>query len=64
MARAYFDLDHHKTGLARRVCANSAAHAGEPMPVPGIVGFVTCNDPQWNEFCLWQAEPTAQVPTG
>jgi cytochrome P450 len=36
--------------------------AGEPRPVPGMGWFTTCQDPQGNEFALWQDDPAAPGP--
>ena len=38
--------------------------ANEPMPVPSMGWFVTCTDPNGNEFGLWQNDPSAPAPAG
>ena len=38
--------------------------ADEPGPVPGMGWFVTCRDPQGNEFGLWQTDTSAPAPAG
>jgi hypothetical protein len=61
--RAYFDVDDINTGAAR--VRELGGEASEPMPVPRMGWFVTCTDPQGNEFGLWQTDssaPTVEMP--
>ena len=60
--RAYFDVEDINAGAAR--VKELGGEADDPMPVPGMGWFSTCNDPQGNEFGLWQTDPSAQAPTG
>ena len=60
--RAYFDVDDINAGAAR--VRELGGEADEPMPVPGMGWFVTCKDPQGNEFGLWKVDPSASAPTG
>ena len=55
--RAYFDVDDINAGAAR--VKELGGEADEPMPVPNMGWFVTCKDPQGNEFGLWQNDPSA-----
>ena len=55
--RAYFDVDEINAGAAR--VRELGGEAGDPMPVPGMGWFATCNDPQGNEFGLWQNDASA-----
>ena len=59
--RAYFDVDEINAGAAR--VKELGGEADEPMPVPNMGWFVTCKDPQGNEFGLWQTDPSAQAPS-
>jgi predicted enzyme related to lactoylglutathione lyase len=59
--RSYFDVDDINAGAAR--VKELGGKADEPMPVPGMGWFVTCNDPHGNEFGLWQTDPAAPTPT-
>ena len=58
--RAYFDVDDINAGAAR--VNELGGEADEPMAVPNMGWFVTCKDPQGNEFGLWQSDPSAQAP--
>jgi len=60
--RAYFDVDDINGG-AQRV-RELGGEADQPGPVPGMGWFVTCRDPQGNEFGLWQNDPSAPAPAG
>ena len=60
--RPYFDVDDINAGAAR--VKELGGQADEPMPVPNMGWFVTCTDPQGNEFGLWQNDPSAQAPAG
>jgi predicted enzyme related to lactoylglutathione lyase len=60
--RTYFDVDDINAGAAR--VKELGGEADEPMPVPSMGWFVTCRDPQGNEFGLWQTDPSAQAPQG
>ena len=51
-ARPYFAVDDINAGVAR--VKELGGEAGEPMPVPNMGWFATCNDPHGNEFGLWQ----------
>ncbi len=57
--RPYFDVDDVNAGAAR--VRELGGEADEPMPVPNMGWFVTCRDPQGNEFGLWQTDPSAQM---
>ena len=61
-ARAYFSVDEINAGAAR--VKELGGEAGEAMPVPNMGWFVTCTDPQGNEFGLWQKDESAPAPTG
>jgi predicted enzyme related to lactoylglutathione lyase len=37
--------------------------ASDPMPVPGMGWFATCEDDQGNEFGLWQGDTSAPDPS-
>ena len=60
--RAYFDVADINAGAAR--VRELGGEADEPGPVPGMGWFVTCRDPQGNEFGLWQTDPSAPAPAG
>ena len=60
--RSYFDVDDINAGASR--VKELGGEADEPMPVPNMGWFVTCRDPQGNEFGLWQSDPSAQAPSG
>jgi hypothetical protein len=60
--RAYFDVDDINAGAAR--VRELGGEADTPAPVPGMGWFVTCRDPQGNEFGLWQTDPSAPPPAG
>jgi predicted enzyme related to lactoylglutathione lyase len=60
--RAYFDVDDINVGAAR--VRELGGEADQPGPVPGMGWFVTCRDPQGNEFGLWQTDPSAPAPAG
>jgi predicted enzyme related to lactoylglutathione lyase len=55
--RSYFDVDDIKAGAAR--VGELGGEADQPQPVPGMGWFVTCRDPQGNDFGLWQTDPNA-----
>ena len=55
--RVYFDVDDINAGAAR--VKELGGEADDPMPVPGMGWFVTCRDPQGNEFGLWQGDESA-----
>jgi hypothetical protein len=59
--RAYFDVDDINAGAAR--VKELGGDSSDPMPVPNMGWFVTCKDPQGNEFGLWQTDPSAQAPS-
>jgi uncharacterized protein len=59
-ARVYFDVDDIKAGNAR--VAELGGTAGEAMPVPSMGWFSVCQDPEGNEFGLWQTDPEAPTP--
>jgi predicted enzyme related to lactoylglutathione lyase len=59
--RAYFDVDDINAGAAR--VNELGGEASEPMPVPSMGWFVTCTDPQGNEFGLWQTDDSAPSPS-
>jgi predicted enzyme related to lactoylglutathione lyase len=60
--RAYFDVDDINAGAVR--VRELGGDADQPGPVPGMSWFVTCRDPQSNEFGLWQTDPSAPAPAG
>jgi hypothetical protein len=60
--RAYLDVDDIRKGAAR--VKELGGQASDPMPVPSMGWFVTCSDPQGNEFGLWQNDESAPAPTG
>jgi predicted enzyme related to lactoylglutathione lyase len=55
--RPYFSVDDVRAGTAR--VRELGGAADEPMPVPSMGWFVTCTDPQGNEFGLWQTDTSA-----
>ena len=55
--RVYFDVDDINAGAAR--VKELGGVASEPSAVPTMGWFVTCTDPQGNEFGLWQTDPAA-----
>ena len=55
--RAYFDVDDINVGAAR--VKELGGKAGDPMPVPGMGWFATCEDPHGNDFGLWQNDTSA-----
>ena len=59
--RAYFDVADIKAGGAR--VKELGGEASDPMSVPNMGWFVTCKDPQGNEFGLWQADSSAPPPS-
>jgi predicted enzyme related to lactoylglutathione lyase len=58
--RDYFAVDDINAGAAR--VKELGGEADEPMPVPNMGWFVTCRDPQGNEFGLWQTDESAPTP--
>ena len=58
--RAYFDVDDINTGAQRVWELGGEAD----QPVPGMGWFVTCRNPQGNEFGLWQNDPSVPAPAG
>ena len=59
-ARAYFDVDDIKDGVAS--VRELGGEASPPMAVPKMGWFSTCSDPHGNEFGLWQSDETAPPP--
>ena len=59
--RAYFDVDDINAGAAR--VRELGGECDEPQAVPGMGWFVTCRDPQGNEFGLWKVDPSASAQT-
>jgi uncharacterized protein len=59
-ARAYFDVDDITVGAAR--VKELGGKAGDPMPVPAMGWFATCEDPHGNAFGLWQNDASAPAP--
>jgi predicted enzyme related to lactoylglutathione lyase len=57
--RSYFSVDDINAGAAR--VSELGGQADQPMPVPNMGWFVTCRDPQGNEFGLWQTDPSASM---
>src|SRR5262245_63914433 len=51
-ARAYFDVDDINAGVAR--VRELGGESSDPMPVPSMGWFATCNDPHGNELGIWQ----------
>jgi uncharacterized protein len=60
--RPYFDVEDVNAGAAR--VRELGGEAAEAMPVPSMGWFVTCTDPQGNEFGLWQNDPEAPGSEG
>jgi predicted enzyme related to lactoylglutathione lyase len=58
--RSYFDVEDVNAGAAR--VRELGGEADDPAPVPGMGWFVTCRDPQGNEFGLWQNDSSAPNP--
>jgi predicted enzyme related to lactoylglutathione lyase len=55
--RPYFSVDDINAGAAR--VQELGGTASEAMPVPQMGWFVTCQDPQGNDFGLWQNDTSA-----
>jgi predicted enzyme related to lactoylglutathione lyase len=55
--RPYFDVDDIKAGAAR--VKELGGEAADPMAVPSMGWFVTCQDPHGNDFGLWQNDTSA-----
>jgi uncharacterized protein len=55
--RPYFGVDDIDAGAAR--VKELGGEANDPMPVPNMGWFATCNDPHGNEFGLWQRDTSA-----
>jgi predicted enzyme related to lactoylglutathione lyase len=60
--RPYFDVDDINAGAAR--VRELGGEAADTMAVPNMGWFVTCTDPQGNEFGLWQNDAEAPAPEG
>jgi predicted enzyme related to lactoylglutathione lyase len=58
--RVYYDVDDIRSGRDR--VQELGGSADEPMPVPGMGWFVTCEDPVGNAFGLWETDPDASMP--
>jgi uncharacterized protein len=59
--RPYFAVENIKDGAAK--VTSLGGTASEPSPVPSMGWFVTCTDPQGNEFGLWQIDESAPAPS-
>src|SRR5262249_44713387 len=55
--RPYFSVDDINAGAAK--VQELGGQADQAMPVPQMGWFVTCRDPQGNDFGLWQTDPSA-----
>ena len=55
--RTYFDVDDVNAAAAR--VKELGGESDDPMPVPQMGWFVTCQDPHGNDFGLWQNDPSA-----
>lgn len=55
--RPYFSVDDINAGAAK--VQELGGEAGEPMAVPQMGWFVTCQDPHGNDFGLWQNDTSA-----
>jgi predicted enzyme related to lactoylglutathione lyase len=53
-----------KANTAAARVREPGGEADQPGPVPGTGWFVTCPEPQGNEFGLWQTGPSAPAPAG
>ena len=60
--RSYFEVDDINSGVAR--VKELGGNSSEPMPVPSMGWFATCEDPHGNEFGIWQTDPSAAMPDG
>jgi predicted enzyme related to lactoylglutathione lyase len=57
--RTYFDVDDVDSAAAR--VRELGGQAGDKMPVPSMGWFAVCQDPEGNEFGLWQTDPNATM---
>lgn len=56
-ARTYFDVDDLDAARAR--VDELGGEAGDATPVPNMGWFAICNDPEGNEFGIWQSDENA-----
>jgi predicted enzyme related to lactoylglutathione lyase len=56
-ARVYFDVDDIDASRAR--VSELGGQGGDALPVPTMGWFAICQDPEGNEFGLWQTDPDA-----
>jgi predicted enzyme related to lactoylglutathione lyase len=58
--RTYFDVEDIKAGVGK--VNELGGKASDPIPVPSMGWFATCEDDQGNEFGLWQSDTFAPDP--
>lgn len=58
--RVYFDVDDIKASTAQ--VKELGGQSDDPLPVPGMGWFATCQDNEGNDFGLWQNDPNAPTP--
>ena len=60
--RVYYDVEDIQAGITQ--VKELGGQANEAMPVPNMGWFVTCRDPDGNDFGLWQSDESAPMPEG
>jgi len=58
--RVYYDVEDIQAGITQ--VKELGGRADEAMPVPNMGWFVTCRDPDGNDFGLWQSDEDAPMP--
>jgi uncharacterized protein len=59
--RVYFAVDDINAGVAK--VKELGGTVGDPGPVPGMGWFAVCDDPEGNNFGLWQNDTSAPAPS-
>jgi predicted enzyme related to lactoylglutathione lyase len=58
--RVYFDVDDINAASGR--VRELGGQCEDAMPVPSMGWFALCQDPEGNDFGLWQTDPSASMP--